>query len=278
MKKILALCTLALFGFANVIDAIALVVNNEPITTYEIIKTAQNLHISKKEAIDLLIRKKLEASQIKKFGIEVSDMELDNALENIAKKNGLDIFSLEQAIEAKGMDWQEYKEGIKKQLLRQKLYKAIMQSQTKAPSEERLKEYYNTHKEQFSVAKSVDVVKYISPSKTILERIRQNPLYQPNNPALLQKGEEKLDLSQVDPQFATLLNQTPEGSFTQILPIGDKFLLLYVKKKEGKEYIPYEEAREYIARLLANKTGAKSVKEYFDRLKASAKIKIVRLP
>ncbi len=279
MKRVLlAVLVLACFGYAKFLDGIAIVVNGEPITTYEIQKTAARMGIPKKEAIDLLIQKKLEKSQAKKLGVEVSDFEVQNAIDNFARSKGMDIFSLREAIESKGLSWEEYKKSLKEQLERKKLYSAILHLQAKKPDEEQLKEYYDSHKNEFEVAKKVHIVKYISPSKELLAKIAQNPLYQPQSPMMLQKGEEVLDLSKVDPKFAFLLNHTPEGSFTQILPIGDKFLLIYVDKKEGKELIPYEEARGYIIKKLASKVEGKSIKEYFDRLKASANIKIVRLP
>ena len=275
-----ALLALALTGavYAKFLDGIAIIVDNEPITTYEIEQTAQNLHIPKKEAIDLLIQKKLEAAQAKKLGISVSDFEVQNAIDDFARSKGMDIFSLREAIESKGLSWEEYKKSFKEQLLRKKLYQAIAKLQSKAPSEQQLKEYYQNHPQEFEVAKKVHIFKYISPSKEVLAKIAQNPLYQPQNPALLQKGEEVVDIQKVNPQFATLLSQIPEGHFGPILPLGDRYMLIYVAKKEGKEQIPFEEAKGYILKKLANTTRGKSVKEYFQKLKASANIKIVRLP
>ncbi|BCD62972.1 hypothetical protein NitYY0826_C1860 [Nitratiruptor sp. YY08-26] len=278
MKKLLVVTFLGSFLLAKMIDGIAILVNNEPITLYEIESTAQKLGLTPRQAIDILIRKKLEDAQIKELGIEVSDFEVEDALDNFARKQGMDIFSLRQAIESKGINWEEYKKRFKEQLLRKKLYQKISQMHAKNISESKLKEYYDTHKEEFSIAKKALVRKYISPSKEILERIRQNPLYEPQNPILLSKGEELIELDKVNPQFAAMINSLKEGEFSQILPVGDKFLLLYIKQKEGKEYIPFEEARNFILNRLANQKGTKSVKEYFDRLKASANIKILRLP
>ncbi len=278
MKKLLITVLLGSILVAKMVDGIAIVVNNEPITLYEIQSTAQKLHITPRQAIDLLIRKKLEEAQIKKLGIDVSEFELEDAIDNFARQKGMDILSLRQALEAQGIDWESYKKSFKEQLLRKKLYEKISQLNAKQISESRLKEYYNTHKEEFSVAKRVLVTKYISPSKELLEEIRRNPLTKAQNALFLQKGDELIELDKVDPRFATMLNSLKEGEFSQILPLGEKYLLLYIQKKEGKEYIPYQEARNFILNKLTNQKGSKSIKEYFDRLKASANIKIIRLP
>ena len=278
MKKSILIALLILNPlFAKMIDAIAVVVNNEPITLYEIEKTKKTLGISTQQAVQLLIRKKIEEAQIKKLGVTISDFELQEAIDNYAKQKGMDIFTLRELLEKKGIPWEKYKKSFKEQLLRKKLYEKIAKS-ARQPSQEQLKEYYETHQEEFMVPKSVVVTKYISPSKELLMQIAQNPLYEPQNPLLLQKGEEEIELNRVNPQFAAMLSQLKEGEFSQILPLQDRFLLLYVQKRKGLQKIPFEEAKNYILQRLASQTSSKSVKEYFDKLQASAKIKIIRLP
>lgn len=265
---------------AAIIDGIAAVVNNQPITLYEIEQAAQKLHISKKDALELLIQKRIEEAQIKKLGIDVDDFELEKAIENFAAQKGMDLISFRQAIEAQGVDWATYKKSFKEQLLRKKLYEKVSQIVQNKISEEQLKEYYENHKNEFTLAKSATLYKYISPSKEILERIRQNPLYTPQNPALLAKGEEKVDLETLEPTFAAIINKTPQGSFTPILPLpnDNRFLLILVKSKEDTITIPFEKARGFILNKLVSKNRSKSVKEYFDKLRASANIKIIRMP
>ncbi len=263
--------------FAKMIDAIAIVVNNEPITLYEIEQAKRALGISTKEAVELLIRKKLELSQIKKFALEVSDFELQDAIDSYARQKGMDIFQLQQLVEQKGLSWESYKKSFKEQLLRKKLYETIAK-RARHPSPEQLKEYYSTHPQEFMVPKSVVVTKYISPAKEVLEKIRQNPMYKPQTPLLLQKGEEEIQLNQVNPQFAAMLSALKEGEFSQILPLQDRFLLLYIKKKKHLHKIPFEEAKAYILNRLASESSTKSIKDYFDKLQASAKIQVIRLP
>ncbi|BCD68772.1 SurA N-terminal domain-containing protein [Nitratiruptor sp. YY09-18] len=278
MRKLLLMLLFVSLTFAKVLDAIAVTVNNEPITTYEILRTAKALHIPIKQALDLLIRQKLEDEQIKKLGITLSDAELDSAIENFARSKGMDSYTLRQTLESKGIDWEAYRKTFKRQLLRKKLYQKIAKLSNPMPKESDLKEYYDTHPNEFTIAKEADITKFISPSKEILERIRQNPLYAPNDPLILQKGQEQLDLSKVDPQFAALINSSPEGSFTPIIPLQDKYLLILVNKKRGLEKIPFEEAKGYIMKKLSNQNSPKNINEYFDKLKAAADIKVYRLP
>ncbi|MRI84199.1 MAG: hypothetical protein C6I00_07255 [Nitratiruptor sp.] len=265
---------------AKVIDALAAIVNGEPITTYEIQQIASRLHISPQEALELLIRKKIEESQIQKLGIDVDEFELEEAIDAFAREKGMDLLALRQAIESQGIDWQTYKTRFKERLLRQKLYEAIIQQLGKNITPKQLENYYNNHKEEFTIARRAKVLKYISPSKELLEQIRANPLYRPENPALLAMGEEELDLQQVNPAFANLINNTPEGGFTPIIPLpnDNRYLLLLVQSKSDKRTLPFEQVQPFILTKLLAQDRERRVKEYFDKLRASAKVTILRMP
>ena len=72
MKKILPLLLLSLMGsHAQIIDAIAIDVNGEPITTLEIQAVQQKQKISKKAAIEALINHRLEKSVIESSNIKI---------------------------------------------------------------------------------------------------------------------------------------------------------------------------------------------------------------
>ena len=64
-----ALCTTSLS--AATIEGVAIVINKEPITLYDVYKYSKRFNIEKKEALDILVRQKLEESEIKKLDISV---------------------------------------------------------------------------------------------------------------------------------------------------------------------------------------------------------------
>ncbi|NPA03296.1 MAG: hypothetical protein GXO61_00370 [Epsilonproteobacteria bacterium] len=277
MRK-MVLLLLSPLAFAKVIDAIAIVVNGEPITTYEIAKTAQKYRLPPEKAVDMLIQRKLEDEQIKKLGLTIDDFELERAMEEFAKEKGFpDLYTFEQELKKRGMEWDEFKRTFRSQLLRKKLYDHISQKQLgKKIDLKKLKDYYHSHKDEFTIAQKIEIVKYVSPSKEVLEKIKENPFYKPSTPLLLETGREVVDVKEISPQFAMLLNQIPTGQFSQILPLGDRYLLIFVEKKMDKKTIPFEEAKLFILNKLANQNRASSIKEYFDRLRASANIEILK--
>ena len=279
MRTFAALLLITSALFAQIVDGIAAIVDGKPITLYEIAKVSHKTGLPPKEALELLIQKRLEEEQIKKLGVSVSDAELEREIERFARQKGLDYFGLRDAVESQGMDWQDYKRGFRERLLRKKLFDKIVATQGR-PSPQQIREYYENHPEEFTIAKKATLIKYVSPSKEVLERIRQNPLYRPENPDLLATGEEQVVLENLEPAFASIINRTPEGSFTPIIPLPQNqgYLLILVKSKEGEQKVPFEQVEGYIAQKLTKSGGTKSVKEYFDKLRASADVKIIRLP
>ena len=51
---------------AGTLDGVSVIINKEPITLYDVFKYSQRFNISKKESLDILVRQKLEDSEIKK--------------------------------------------------------------------------------------------------------------------------------------------------------------------------------------------------------------------
>ena len=276
MKKLLISIIFALSTiYAGLIDGIAIIVNNEPITMIEILKVSKSLNISKKKAAELLIDERLQEAEIKKLGIVVDDFELENELEKFAKKRGLTLYELREILTQKGIDWEEYKSEFKKQLLKKKFFKKIAATKLTKPEEDEIYEYYKTHIDQFSVPKYVEVIKYISKDKRALQKIMKNPMAAVQG---VQIGEEKVDVSTINPKLAYLLTDTKEGEFTPIIPFGKQFLTMYIKKKIDVKPLPFEEVKNAVLSKLLEEKREKAIKDYLAKLKVSAKIKVLRLP
>jgi hypothetical protein len=54
--------------------------------------------------------------------------------------------------------------------------------------------------------------------------------------------------------------------------------MFYIKEKKDLKQIPYEEVKNNIYRLLSKQQEDKVIKDYFEKLKSSASIKVVRSP
>ena len=101
---------------AGTVDGVSVIINKEPITLYDVFKYSQRFNISKKESLDILVRQKLEDSEIKKLGITVDNFEIDQYIENLAISNNMNQYDFLNMIRSKNIEISEYKEDLKKKL------------------------------------------------------------------------------------------------------------------------------------------------------------------
>lgn len=73
------------------------------------------------EVIDTLVAEKLLEQEIRKLRIDVSDEEIERIIEGTKAQHGLDDQRLEQALAQQGLTLTEYKDGLRKQLMKAKI-------------------------------------------------------------------------------------------------------------------------------------------------------------
>jgi len=275
MRKILFLCLFVLSLSAQIVDGISVIVEDKIITLYDIKQEMQLAHLSKKEAIDVLIRKKLEEIEIKKRGITVTQDEVFAEIRRLAEANHMSLNQFYDLVREKNaLTSQELQQKIKERLLSQKLYQSIAMAKLSEPSQTEIEEYYKLHKEEFSKPSFIDVTIYSANNQALLEQKRQNPMFY--SPQIMQQ-EQRIDTARVNPQLVALLMQTKEGHFTQVVPNGQGgFLLFYVQKMGPSQEGSFENFIPQIKNAIMTQKRAEILDDYFAKLKDSADIKIIR--
>jgi len=110
------------------LDNIAAIVNDAVITQSMLNKQiddvrkkmetgAVNPRALEKQVLEQLILKEVQLGFAKKTGIHVDEIALDNAIENIAKQHNISLTQLRQAILAEGMDFNDYRQNIREQMI-----------------------------------------------------------------------------------------------------------------------------------------------------------------
>ena len=259
---------------ATVIDGIAVIINKEPITLYDVYKYSTRFNLSKKDALDILVRQKLEESEIKKLGISVDNFEVDQYIENVATHNGMSQFEFANTLRSKNINIDEYKEDVRNKLKRDKLYKKILSSKTLV-SDGELQAYYDANLNEFSQASAFNVTIYSSADPKVLEQIAQNPMVAKQGVSV---EEVRFEADKIDPKLATLFNKTAEGHFSTIIQSEKTFVLFFMKNKENVKNISFNDAKNYIYAKLSEGKEQKAIDQYFEKLKASANIQVIRAP
>ncbi|SFV68709.1 hypothetical protein MNB_SM-6-909 [hydrothermal vent metagenome] len=277
MYKIILALLLVSAVEAKVYDGVAVVVQDKAITLLDIKKEMQTDRVSAKKATDILIRKKLEALEIKKRNISVDSSEVYDDIKKMAARNHMSISEFYDAVrEANGLTSEELKAKIKQKLLAQKLYSAIAMSSMNEPSEEEIKDYYELHKNDFKHPASFTVVIYDAKDKNLLQEKADNPMfYSPQ----IASHEQVLPYGRISPELASLLSRTKVGTFTPVVPNGKGgFMTFYIKSVESAKEAGLEALRPQIINAIMGEKREAVLSDYFARLRDSADINIIRMP
>lgn len=123
VAAILMLTFFAVPSYGKVVDYIAAVVNGQPILYSEILEYAKDNGIRDlKVARDSLIESKILLTEAKNEGLNVSDKEVTNALENLVKHSGLgSMEAFKKALNSRGLTFNDVKKKLREQLLVAKL-------------------------------------------------------------------------------------------------------------------------------------------------------------
>jgi len=278
MKKIFltSLTTLGILS-AGIINGVSVIVNNTPITLYEIEELSTQKSISQNDAMNLLVRKKLEESEAKQRKIEISDAELQNEISTLARRNRMSVMEFTEALRnSRGMNSKQLKEQLNRQLLQKKLYSSITYSKMKMPDDNEISDYYRINKNDFSIASSYDVVQYRAKDPKILQSVANNPLM---NPQGVSRQNMTLKTQGLSPDFVKLLHNTKEQSFSSIVPDKDAgYALYYVQSKNDLQLAPIEKVKNSIINSIMEEKRERTLKNYFQKLRVTADIKILREP
>ena len=99
------------------------------------------------EVLDTLVADRLLEQQVKVLKLEVTKREVDTLVEDLQKRNNLTPEQFEQALAGQGMNMVEYREGMRKQLLKMKIINLKVRSKVKV-SEQDVKSRYQQERFQ----------------------------------------------------------------------------------------------------------------------------------
>ena len=84
--------------------------------------------VLEEQVLERLIMNQVQVQRAEATGIRVTDQEVDRSLADVARQNQLTLIQLRQAIESDGLDFNEFREDVRNQLLTSKLTQRIVES------------------------------------------------------------------------------------------------------------------------------------------------------
>ncbi|GAA9423116.1 hypothetical protein TH0833_08990 [Helicobacter pylori] len=257
----------------KVVGGISLLVNGSPITLYQIQEEQEKSKVSKAQARDRLIAERIKNQEIERLKIHVDDDKLDQEMAMMAQQQGMDLDHFKQILMAEG-HYKLYRDQLKEHLEMQELLRNILLTNVDTSSETKMREYYNKHKEQFSIPTEIETVRYTSTNQEDLERAMSNPNLEVPG---VSKANEKIEMKTLNPQIAQVFISHEQGSFTPIMNGGGgQFITFYIKEKKGKNEVSFSQAKQFIAQKLVEESKDKILEEHFEKLRVKSRIVMIR--
>jgi peptidyl-prolyl cis-trans isomerase SurA len=136
-----ALCSVCFGGVAQAatVDRIAALVNDEVVTLSEVYElgrgfieersrggTEQARRDAEVEVLDSLIRRRLITQVMTELQIDATDVEVDRAIDDIGRRNGVEREVLRAEVEKGGVTWNQYRDEIREVIREQKFTQMII--------------------------------------------------------------------------------------------------------------------------------------------------------
>jgi parvulin-like peptidyl-prolyl isomerase len=260
-------------SFAGIVNGIALTVNDAPITLFDIDQTIVSQNVDKNQAVGLLVDKILYEQLIEKNNIKADVFDVNDYIEKLAASNNMDLFAFKSIIRQKYPDYSKFENEAKQVVTRQKLIATVVKGKLKIASDEDMKLYYDNHQEKYSTAKTVEVVEYTSKKKASLIAVVKSPLTMPTD---VNRSPLVLQTQEINPQMQYLLNNTQQNAFTPIFTANKMYTMLFIIKKEGVATLDFNGVKTKVFIEVMALREKKFLKNFFEKQKLTADIKILR--
>lgn len=257
---------------AKYINGISAIIDGEIITDYDIQKLIDALKISPSQALNILIRQKLEDAQIKAMEINPSEIEINAQMSQIGAHSGFKDWSeFEKALKNQGVNINNFRAQVKNNIALEKLYSNITNRPNANITQENARRFYQNNKSLFSRFINATITQYSSQNAQDLENLKAK---KPNN-ALSAKAQ-KISATSTDARLVELVANTKIGDFTPIIQQGGFYVMFKINDKDGIYTPNFEDIEENVAQAMIAQEKEAMIEDYFNKLRVSANIQIIK--
>lgn len=253
----------------------------------------ENLKSNRSAQMQYLIREKLVESEIKRQNLSFTEERLNDEMNNLAKKNGVNKSELESYLKRQGYNMADYKKTLKARLERQSFFESEIVSKLRITDEDAYNEYknktpnYKPNVNEFKISQIFFNPRKGSPEEALK---RADAVYK-----RLQAGESFESLAdkfneESDANPGGYLGQFKTGEFNKELEraianldAGDNsnivrtqrgFHIIKVLDKKVTQDPTFLRYKEQIKASLVEKNFKRQLKNWFESKKQDAYIKI----
>ncbi len=278
---------------AVVVDGIAAVVNGRVITRSEVAalaafkeRTGQATGPSeaRRSALEDLIERALVQAEAERLGVRVTDEDVERAIREIGRRNGLEPQAVVRALEAQGVSYDEYVEELRAQIRRMKLAGRVLRLRMEVGDED-LREYYLKNVASFREPDAVRLYHLQTAERVTAEAARRRVLAGEDFRQVAREvstGPDARDGG--DMGFVPLQNLSPAvrraveglgpGRVSEVVEIRGAYHVFYVAERRKGRVLPFEEVRDRIRERYFEDRQEELYKAWLDSLREKARIEI----
>jgi peptidyl-prolyl cis-trans isomerase SurA len=300
-------------GYGEICNRVVALVNDDVITLFELntrIKEMTGLDPEqikaqdekkfiemRRQILDLLIDEKLAQAKIREEHIVVTDKEVDEAIERIKEGKKMTQEDLLAGLKQINLTYEAYRQNIKTDIERMRLINLEVKSKI-IIREEKVHEYYEAHKSQFSKEKRVRLATIFLKGNGAAPPAQDTTLKKQVDQLVqrLQAGEdfgalarefsqgpgakEGGDLGyfnpqQLDPELTRAIESLPIGGISNPIFRPQGVQILKVVAREAGGVAPFEQVEETIHDILYRQEINRSYSHWIKSLREQAFTKII---
>ncbi len=173
--------------FAKTVNRIVAVVNGEIITMYDLqkemgnpllqrqnqqLQSRQGSAAQRKKVLTSMVNHELFEQEAERLEITVSDVEVENQIDQIMKERDLSKQELEETLEQSGMTMEGFEEKLRQDIKINRLLSSMVRQKV-VVSDEEIKAFYEKHQEQYVTPKRLHIRIILHPSQQKLRALKQ---------------------------------------------------------------------------------------------------------
>ncbi len=298
-----------------VLDSIVARVNDDIITTYQYKQALESLRQEVKQDCKSCSQEKLNAEYQKREKNVLRDLIDQDLLVERAKDDGINVSAdvvralnetrehyklpsmdaLRRAVEASGMNWEDYKNSINRQLLTQKVVQQDVAG-TIQISQKTVDKYYEEHKSEFNRPASVELREIVLSTKgktpaqdakikAKIEKIHQQilngndfgqlaKLYS-DGPTAKSDGElGSFTRGQLAPSIESQVFKLHHNEITPVMHLSDGYAIFQVKRRYDAGIQPVDKVRQQIEEAIYRKRIQPALRKFLEVLRKQSYITV----
>ena len=258
-------------------------------------KQAKLLQKFRSDLLNKLIDSTLADEEIKRNKIDVTEEEINLAIERIKVSRSLTDDSLRAALSQEGLTMDEYRKELKAQLLRSKLVNLEVKSKI-VITQESIKAYYDEHADKYAGEKKIHLWNIYIPvsdesqrqaalknMETIKSKLDQGMRFETlaKEEFIASFGAVGGDLGlfltkELSDTIKAAIKNLKAGEYTPILNTGQVYQILYIENIIQAHSKSFEEVRSEIEETLYREFVDNKYQEWLENLRSRSHIEIIQ--